>query len=353
MRKKLNSILIAMIVTVLLFTTFSSLCAAQTIELSLADSTGTEGLRGEGVTILVEEIEKHTDGKVKINVYWGESLLKSAEILDGVANGVVDMGYINANYYPNKLFLHSAFPLIPQAPISFENKNWVYSQCLNEIPEIKAEMEAQNQKLIYLNGVLPMSICSTKPITSFDDLAGQKIRSSSRWILALLKDFDAVPVSVPWGDCYMALQTGTIDGVFTNLDGIHRTKLDEPAPHIFAAKELWAATPFMYTINMDRWDSLSPEIQEGILAGCQAAVKRFGEIYEAEWDKVIAEQKEQGCTVTLASEEEIEKWVNSPSLPELQQQWIKEAEEAGADNAEEVFKKIQDIVKQGIEKDNK
>ncbi|KQC11797.1 MAG: hypothetical protein APR54_10495 [Candidatus Cloacimonas sp. SDB] len=350
MKKKLNIMIIwAMILSILIL--FSGVSAAQTVELSLADSTGTEGLRGKGVSILVEEIEKHTDGQVKINVYWGESLLKSAEILDGVANGVVDMGYINANYYPNKLFLHSAFPLIPQAPISFENKNWVYSQCLNEIPEIKAEMSAQNQKLIYLNGVLPMTICSTKPMTSFDDLEGRKIRSSSRWILALLKDFDAVPVSVPWGDCYMALQTGTIDGVFTNLDGIHRTKLDEPAPHIFACKELWAATPFMYTINMDRWDSLSIDIQEGILAGCQAAVERFGEIYEQEWDRVIAEQKEQGCTVTLASEEEIAKWVNTPSLPELQQQWIQEAEEAGAENAEEVFKQIQDFVKQGIEKE--
>jgi len=343
-------IIILMIFGLLISLSLAGLSATKPIELTLADTTSSVGLRGEGVNVFVEEIEKHTNGQVKVNVYWGSSLLKGKEILNGVATGIVDMGYINANYYPKQLLLHSAFPLIPVGPTSFVNKNWVYTECTN-IDALKKEMDAQNQKVIYINAVLPLTICSTKPMTGFDDLSGQRIRSSSRWLLAELEDVGAVPVSVPWGDCYMALQTGTIDGVFTNLDGIHRTKLDEPANQIFACKELWAATPFMYTINTNKWNSLSKEIQDGILAGSQAAVERFGEIYEKEWEKTIAEQREQGCTVTIASKEDIKQWVSIPSIPKLREQWIKEAEEAGAENPAQVMKDIQAIIQEGIEKD--
>jgi len=61
--------------------------------------------------------------------------------------------------------------------------------------------------------------------------------------------------------------------------------------------------------------------------------------------------KKQGCTVTIASKEDIEKWTNLPIIPKLQAQWIKEAEEAGAENPAQVMKDIQAIVQEGIEKD--
>ena len=118
-------IITLMIFGLLISMSLTVLSAAKTIELTLADTTAAVGLRGEGVNIFVEEIEKHTNGQVKINVYWGSSLLKGKEILNGVATGIVDMGYINANYYPKQLLLHSAFPLIPVGPTSFVNKNWV------------------------------------------------------------------------------------------------------------------------------------------------------------------------------------------------------------------------------------
>lgn len=343
-------IITLMIFGLLISMSLTGLSAAETIELTLADTTSSIGLRGEGVNIFVEEIEKHTNGQVKINVYWGGSLLKGKEILNGIATGIVDMGYIAANYYPKQLLLHSAVQLIPVGPTSAVNNAWVYSE-IRKIDALKKEMDAQNQKVIYATVALPSAIASSKPLTGFDDLKGLRIRASSRWILAELKDVGAVPVSVPWADCYMALQTGTIDGVYTSLDGIHRTKLDEVAPHILASKELWDASFNFYTININKWNSLSKEIQDGILAGSQAAEERFAEMYEKEWEKIISEQRELGYTVTLTSKEDIEKWTNLPIIPKLQAQWIKEAEEAGAENPAQVMKDIQAIVQEGIAKD--
>jgi len=321
------------------------------LTLSLADSTAPVGLRGEGVRFLVEEIEKHTGGKVKVQVHWGSSLLKEKEILSGIQDGVVDIGYLNPNYYPTQMRVSGAFSLFPKGPKKFRNISWFYAQSYEQIPELKEELERLKLKAIYINTILPVAIVSTKPFTSFEDFKGKKIRSASRWALAQLEGAGAIPVSIPWGDCYMALQTGTIDAVFTNRDGEHRTKLDEVAPHIYAMKQIWVSIPFIYAMNIDRWNDLSPELQQQIIAAGNAAVLRFEELWEGEWAKVDAAQRKMKTVITDATPADIEKWATMPVIRELQQVWVKEATAAGVKNADRVLPKMEALLEKAAARD--
>jgi TRAP-type C4-dicarboxylate transport system substrate-binding protein len=325
--------------------------SAKQITLTLADSTAPTGLRGAGVTALVEEVEKHTNGQVKIQVHWGESLLKEKEILAGVRDGIVDIGYINPNYYPKELLVTGSFALFPQGPRKFTNMYWLYERCFEEIPALKAELEKFKLKPIYTNTVLPIAVTSTKPFVQFDDFKGKRIRAASRWWLGQLKGAGAIPVSIPWGDTYIALQTGTIDGVYTNIDGIHRTKLDEVGKHIFTCRELWVGVPFIYTMNAAKWGSLSPELQKQILKAGEAAAKRYEQLFEEEWNRIASEQKAMGCTITAASAADIGKWAAMPVVDELKREWQKEAEAAGIKDAGEVLAKIMNFVNAAIQRD--
>lgn len=322
--------------------------ADKPITLTLADSTAPIGLRGNGTQILAEEIEKQTQGRVKVNVYWGESLLKAEEILEGVNRGIADIGYINPNYYPKTMLMHGLFAMLPQGPVNFNNITTVYMQCFEEIPRFEEELKGLNQRTIYLNSVLPMSVVSAKPFASFEDFKGKKIRASSRWYLAQLEAAGAIPVSIPWGDCYMALQTGTIEGVYTNLDGIHRTKLFEPAPHVFTMKEIWIGVPYLYTINLSKWNKLPEDVRQQLLLAGKVAMERYGKLYEQEWDRIVSDLKEQGCIVTPASEVDIGKWVGMPVMEQLQRGWVEEAIGAGINDAEEIMKKAKAIVAEAI-----
>ncbi len=62
-RKYISSTLIAALLVLLMTVNFTY---AKQITLTLADSTAPVGLRGNGVKILVEEIEKYTKGNVKV-----------------------------------------------------------------------------------------------------------------------------------------------------------------------------------------------------------------------------------------------------------------------------------------------
>jgi TRAP-type C4-dicarboxylate transport system substrate-binding protein len=325
-----------------------SVASAKTITLSLADSTAPAGLRGEGLKAFVEEVEKHTNGQVKIQVHWSESLLKSKEILAGIKDGIVDIGYLNPNYYPKQMMISGAFALFPQGPSKFTDMAWFYAQAFEQIPALKKELESLNLKPIYTNTVLPLSVVSTKPFTSFEDFQGKRIRAASRWWLGQLEGAGAVPVSIPWGDVYMALQTGTIEGVYTNLDGIHRTKLDEVAPHVYTCRELWIGVPFIYAINKDKWNSLDPAIQTQMIAAGEAAAKRFEVLHSAEWDRVISEQQKMGCTITPASPEDINKWISMPTVESLQNTWVEEAQKGGLVDAADVLEKMKALLDQAI-----
>ena len=349
-RRYISSGLIGTLFVMLAVVNFAD---AKAITLTLADSTAPVGLRGAGVKILVEEIEKHTNGQVKIQVHWGGSLLKAKEILRGIQDGIVDIGYINSNYYPKQMRAFGAFALFPKGPKKFSNMSWFYAKSFEEIPEMKAELEKINIHPIHTNTVLPVAVVSTKPFTKFEDFKDKKIRAASRWWLGQLKGAGAIPVSIPWGDCYMALQTGTIEGVYTNRDGEHRTKLDEVAMNIFTMKEMWIGVPFIYAMNTDKWNSLPEDIQNQITAAGKSAALRFEQLYNNEWEKIEAAQKKMGATITAASPSDIEKWVTMPAIKELQDVWVKEANEAGIKNADQVLLKMKALLAEAMERDSK
>ena len=348
-----NIIVIFLIVLFALLSIDSIYAAEKIYELTLADTTAPVGLRGAGVKLFLEEVAKHTNGKVKINVYWGESLLKAKEILNGIETGIVDIGYIEANYNPERLFIVGSLAIYPQGPCKFSTTYEAIEKCFEEIPELTQELESLNQRPIYINIGLPMSVCSTKPITCFEDFKGKRIRASSSWYLDQLKGAGAIPVSVPWGDCYMALQTGMIEGVYTNLDGLHRMKMDEVASNIFTMRENWIATADLYNINIDKWNSLPAEIQEQLLEAGRSASLRFSELFDAEWEKVVEEQKELGYKVIAASPEDVQKWMSMPIIDQMKEDWIKRAKEKGIENAEEIVSKMSKIITGAIEKEEK
>jgi len=321
------------------------------ITLTLAMYQYPPGLGGVNIEILKDELTKKTDGKVELKVYWGGSLLKGKEILRGVADGTVDMGQLNPNYYPNILPLNGAYAVVPMGPNKYNNKVGVFNTGMEQIPEMKAEFTTNNQIPLYIYVLLPKVSASTKPITCLKDFKGKKMRASSRWLLSMLGGAGATPVSVPWIDCYMALQTGTIDAVLTNLDGIHDSKLDEVAPHVFLCPQIWNTSPNMISMNIDSWNKIPEDIQEQIMDAMKSTSIRYGEAYDKDWEKIVAEQKEMGCVINAMTPEDAKIWGNLPILEEIEAKWIKENKERGVKDPAGILKQIKEIVKEGVKRE--
>jgi TRAP-type C4-dicarboxylate transport system substrate-binding protein len=168
----------------------------------------------------------------------------------------------------------------------------------------------------------------------------------------VLKDLGAAPVSLPFRDLYVALQTNSIQGVVTNLDSIHRAKLHEVAPHILLTDKLWAPIAYFININQKKWDKLPDDMKQAFGRAAKNAETRFSEKY-AQWLTLIEEDmKKAGCTMTPAAQSDYDLWLNSPAQQENVQAWIEAASKAGVEDAEAVLKNMRSIVQEEIAKEN-
>jgi TRAP-type C4-dicarboxylate transport system substrate-binding protein len=331
----------------------ASLASAKiTIKYSDHDPPG--GMRPKFIQeIWMPEMIKQTNGKIQFQDFWGGALLGGSETLKGTADNVTNMAFVCPEFFSKQLVAHDAFKLFPVGPGKWKSVLWLYKKAYAEIPELNAELKKWNQKVLLTATGLPLSFNSTSPITKVSDLKGNKWRASSRWLLAYLQNAGAVPVSVPWADCYMALQTGTVDGVMTNYDGMHMTKLDEAGPNILVAKELWYGTPFIHTVNLDFWNDLPKDVQDGIMKATEIANEKFGQAFDNTFAEIKKAQEKAGYKVTIMSQDDIKKWQELTNYKALQEQWVKEAKEQGLDNAQAIMDKMRELHKKAMEMDQK
>lgn len=315
--------------------------------LMYSDHDPPNGLRVESVKIWIQEIEKESKGNLKVKPIFGGAMASAAEALKLVGSGSADMAFVFPDFYPKQLLCMNIFKLFPEGPGKWENIYWVYDQVFKTIPEFSAELERENQKLIYVTSSLPAAMCATYPVNSIDDLKGKKWRASSRWHLMYLKAIGATPVSVPWVDCYMSLQTGVINGVLTDYDGMHDTKLDEAAPNIYINPKVWFGSPFMHTINLKTWNKLAKEDQNAIIKASEKVSKEvFGQMFVQEYNVVQEAQKKAGAKIVIWKEDDLKKWNNNPAIKEAREIWAKEAKESGIKEPEKVLESVGRIIQE-------
>jgi TRAP-type C4-dicarboxylate transport system substrate-binding protein len=332
----------------------ASAVTAGTITVKYSDHDPPGGVRTNFVkNVWFPEMIKQTGNKITIQDYWGGAMVSAPEALKAIGDNVTNMGFVFPEFYSKQLQLHQGFKLFPVGPATWESQRWLYKKVYDEIPEFLGEFQKFNQMPLFATAGLPAAFTSTKPITKVADLKGRKWRASSRWVLAYIKNAGATPVSVPWADCYMALQTGTIDGVLTNYDGAAMTKLDEAGPNILVAKELWWATPFVHLVNLDFWKGLPKDVQDGILKASETASAQFGKAYDEAFDQIVAAEKKAGRKVNIMGSDELAKWEQATGYQEQQKIWVKELQEAGYKNADQILAKLTAIHKEAMAKDKK
>jgi len=350
--KGLRLIAFACALSVLCLLPAAAWAAPKTLKYSDHDPSG--GLRTTFYkNVLLEEITKQTNGRIKIQDFWGGALLSAPEALQGVADGVADMGMIFSDFNPKQLLLHQGFKVFPTGPGDYKVMMRFYQDLYKEIPEFNAEFAKWNQKIIFVTPGLPIAFISTKHMDSLAQVKGGKWRASSRWHLMFLKNAGAVATFIPWAECYMALQTGVLDGNMTNYDGAHMTKQDEVAPNILVAREFWNGTPFVVTINNDTWAGLSKEDQSGITKAAAIAGEKFEQVYNGGIDAIFEAQKKAGMKPRYLTPLEVREWAEACKAVKADEIWKEELTAAKVKDAAGILARLKTLHAKALEEDQK
>ncbi len=140
-------------------------------------------------------VEERTDGKLELELYEAGALFKAQETFNAVSRGVIQMGTISPAYAQDKMSLAGIASGLPFAfrnvwEAAYFHKNMGFEDMLRE--------EAAKHNVYYsTDKVYPTEMVVKKPIESWDDFTGLKIRSS----VALQKFLSEAGAPRPYFPC--------------------------------------------------------------------------------------------------------------------------------------------------------
>ena len=170
-----------------------------------------------------KEVEKETEGRVKIN-FLTKPVTNAVGHLDAVRNGVVDLAFISYSYYPGRFDLMK-FAMLPFSGNSAEATSvatWrIYEKYL------KGANEHRGVKVLGVYGHGPGGVYTTdKAVTKIEDFDGLKLRIGGGMQADVAKALNVNAVVKPAPESYELLSTGVVDGVLFPPESVASFRID-------------------------------------------------------------------------------------------------------------------------------
>jgi TRAP-type C4-dicarboxylate transport system substrate-binding protein len=274
--------------------------------------------------MIVEAIEKATDGKVKITTFQPSAICEPEQAPQSVKEGLLDAALSTAG---------DTGVIVPAAyaeqgiPFFWESAQDMYDTYYDYglLEFLREEYEKQN---IYYGMPVPngtYNLMTKFPVEKASDLTGKKIRAVSSWGYFVEK-LGGSPVVMPGGDIYQGLKLGTIDGTIYTFAELKNAKLSEVVTDVM--EQPGSGSGFVsLIINKKKWDALPADLQEKI----NQALK---DVYAPIMDKNIA-YDEEAKQAAIAEGVRINK-ISDENMPGFWDAGLQTAEQVAKDHPEAV-----------------
>jgi tripartite ATP-independent transporter DctP family solute receptor len=241
----------------------TSVAEAQTT-LKLATIVGPDSAFSTAAVKFKEIAEAKSGGKLKIEVYPGGSLAKNENVmLEGFQLGTIDLGAIVTSSIGGKWdpkFL--AF----DPPFLWKDREHIWRVVDGPLgKDMMKRLEPLGAHgFCYGGGYGFRNVLSNKrPILVPDDLKGQTIRVPPIPTLTeLFKSFGANPVPMAWGEVYLAVKQGTVDGLELPADVTTSDKFHEIIKYYSLTHHFYP--PGIWMMATAKYNGLAPELKKVI-----------------------------------------------------------------------------------------
>ncbi|WP_319783513.1 TRAP transporter substrate-binding protein [Oceanisphaera sp. IT1-181] len=282
---------------------------AETWKMAIGDSAG--GTQYELGENFAEEMEKRTDGKIKVNLFANSQLGSEEDTINNASMGLLDLSILAINnitpFSPTvgvltlPYVIHGAedAKLLTQGDVGKElTENtirdagvrivgWAYSGC---------------RRLTN----------SVRPVSSPADLKGMVIRVPKNEIMmSSYQAWGVNPNPMAWSETFTALQQGVVHGQDNPYITIDAMKFYEVQKYITDSCYVFSLEPLV--IGEGKFQSLSPDMQTTVLEAGKAAT-------DHSYDYLLAQEagikkslvEEHGMTITEPADNESE-WIAKAS----------------------------------------
>jgi len=256
----------------------------------------------DSLLVVAERIKKRTNGRLIIEPYAAGALVPGKEVFNAVKRGMVPIG-ITSSAYPL-----AQVPLMNVAsglPLNFGDV-WeaVYFYKWLGFEQMLKDECAKHGLVYFTDKVYPTELSLKKPVRTFEDFKGLKLRSSGI-MQTYLTSIGAAASYIPGSEIYAALASGVIDGAHWGaVQGSASMKFyDVNKYHLRPA--LNVAGTDIWLVNKKALDKLPKDIQVILLQTLEEQFwLRTNQYIYLEGTTLSKVQKKQGVKlITLPPEE--------------------------------------------------
>ena len=274
------------------FTLQAGTAAAQ--QMRLPHCCAAESHFDQGAKKFATVLEQKSGGKLKVRVFPGGQLGQETEVIQNVQNGTIELTMVGHD----PLAQFAPLTTILSQPYLFKDHEHAFKVLAGPLgQQINDALRAQGLRVLAWgdNGARVYTN-SVRPINGPGDLNGLKVRSPQSPVnLAVTKAFGGIPVAMPYGEVYTALQQKTIDGQENAVINIFPARLYEVQKFMSMTNHLLSFTVLL--MSEQAYSKLPADQQQAVMASAREAMDFQRQLAKRMSDDLTAEMQKKGVQV--------------------------------------------------------
>jgi TRAP-type C4-dicarboxylate transport system substrate-binding protein len=247
------------------------------------------------ITQFAADVDKATNGKLKITVHANASLFKAPEIKRAVQGGQAQIGEILISGYSNEdpLFGVDSVPFLATSYADAE-KLWKASK-----KPLEDRFAKQGLMILYSVPWPPQGIYSSKPLNSVADMKGLKMRTYNPYTSRIAELAGAQPVTIQVAELAQAFATGAVNANITSGATGYDTKAWEVVKNYYDT-QAWLPKNIVFA-NKAAFDALDKPSQQALLKAAADAEARGWKTSEEKNKWYLEQMAKNGMNVAAPS----------------------------------------------------
>lgn len=260
-------------------------------------------------TELKKRVEERTDHTINFVEGYSGSIVKVTEVLEGVQDGIIDIGGMCFCFEPSNLPLHAFQVMMPFGTMDPVTSLKIAQDVYAEVPYL-TDVFPQKFNQILLSRIADggYNLGTSFPWEKLSDLKDQKIAGAGL-NLNWLKYAGVSPVQSSLATAYTEMTTNVYEGWIMFPSAWVNLKLYEPGPY-YTLIGFGSMTWHGLTINQDTYDELPDDVKPILHEVARDYEEQTGSVNKSEYDRLVGELREL-ITVTELPADVRKDWAES------------------------------------------
>lgn len=264
---------------------------------------------GKLIDAFAKEINEKSDGQIEIEVYYEGQLYKNDEYYEAFSAGSIDLAYAQfgkgwPKIIPELTILSSAV---------FDDEDHALRALNGELGTYLASLLESKGKVKVLGwsgaGCVDCMLNTVREVSAPEDLVGLKLRVPNAGQMAQVEAFGGAGVPMSATEMYMAVQQGTVDGVYsTSPGGAMTVKLAEVAQYFTRVAVTGTAVEHGIVMNFASFNSLPADLQQLMIDTSKSYGEQILNDTKAAGDDAWDVIASKGAKVYVVPEDEVASW---------------------------------------------